>query len=298
MSEDNLLGDYLRARRELVQPDSVGLPVNGIRRVSGLRREEVAMLAGISSDYYLRLEQGRDHNPSIQVLQALARVLQLDSAATDYLLGLGAARPRQRRRRPKRESVQSGIRQLLDVMDLPAFVEGRYFDVLAANALAYALSPNLQPGQNRLRAVFLDPGEKALYPDWDTATAGLVAGFRQSVGSDVDDPGFVQLVGELSLSSERFRRLWARHDVVSFEGAQITLDHPQVGDLTLSREKLAISGTEGQLLVIYHARPGTGSAEKLALLASLARSSASTASKEPEKRRENQPAPRMSRPPE
>jgi len=296
MSEDNLLGDYLRARRELVQPGSVGLPANGIRRVSGLRREEVAMLAGISSDYYLRLEQGRDHNPSIQVLQALARVLQLDRAATDYLLGLGAPQPRQRRRRPKRESVQSGIRQLLDVVDLPAFVEGRYFDVLAANALAYALSPNLQRGQNRLRAVFFDPGERALYPDWDTATAALVAGFRQSVGSDVDDPGFVQLVGELSLSSERFRRLWARHDVTSFEGAQIRLDHPQVGDLTLSREKLAITGTDGQLLVIYHAQPGTGSAEKLALLASLAQSGATVApDADPAA---NQPAPRMSRPPE
>ncbi len=296
MSEDNLLGDYLRARRELVQPGSVGLPANGIRRVSGLRREEVAMLAGISSDYYLRLEQGRDHNPSIQVLQALARVLQLDRAATDYLLGLGAPQPRQRRRRPKRESVQSGIRQLLDVVDLPAFVEDRYFDVLAANALAYALSPNLQRGQNRLRAVFFDPGERALYPDWDTATAALVAGFRQSVGSDVDDPGFVQLVGELSLSSERFRRLWARHDVTSFEGAQIRLDHPQVGDLTLSREKLAITGTDGQLLVIYHAQPGTGSAEKLALLASLAQSGATVAPEADPAA--NQPAPRMSRPPE
>ena len=273
MSEDDLLGDYLRARRELVQPGSVGLPASGNRRVNGLRREEVAMLAGISSDYYLRLEQGRDHNPSIQVLEALARVLQLDQAATDYLLGLAAPQPRQRRRRPKRESVPTGIRQLLDVIGLPAFVEGRYFDVLAANNLAYALSPNLQGGKNRLRSVFLDPAEKALYPDWDQATAGLVAGFRQSVGS-VDDPGFVQLVGELSLSSERFRRLWARHDVLSFEGAPVRLDHPQVGELRLGREKLAITGTEGQLLVIYHAQPGTSSAEKLALLASLAKTAA------------------------
>jgi len=274
VSEDDLLGDYLRARRELVQPGSVGLPASGNRRVNGLRREEVAMLAGISSDYYLRLEQGRDHNPSIQVLEALARVLQLDQAATDYLLGLAAPQPRQRRRRPKRESVPTGIRQLLDVIGLPAFVEGRYFDVLAANNLAYALSPNLQGGKNRLRSVFLDPAEKALYPDWDQATAGLVAGFRQSVGSDVDDPGFVQLVGELSLSSERFRRLWARHDVLSFEGAPVRLDHPQVGELRLGREKLAITGTEGQLLVIYHAQPGTSSAEKLALLASLAKTAA------------------------
>ncbi len=116
--------------------------------------------------------------------------------------------------------------------------------------------------------MFLDPAEQALYPDWDQATAGLVAGFRRSVGRDVDDPGFVQLVGELSLSSEAFRLLWARHDVRSFEGAPVRIDHPQVGELTLSREKLAVGGAEGQLLVVYHGQPGA-SAEKLALLASL-----------------------------
>jgi len=265
-----MLGDYLRARRELIQPESVGLPVTGVRRVAGLRREEVAMLAGISSDYYLRLEQGRDRNPSVQVLEALARVLGLDQVATDYLLGLAAPRPRHRLRRPRRETVPAGIRQLLGVLGLPAFVEGRYFDVLAANDLARALSPNLQPGLNRLRAVFLDPAEQALYPDWDQATAGLVAGFRESVGTDADDPRFVQLVGELSLSSERFRRLWARHDVQSREGMPTRIHHPQVGDLTLSREKLSIGGAAGQLLVIYHAQPGSGSAEKLAILSSLA----------------------------
>jgi transcriptional regulator with XRE-family HTH domain len=276
-----MLGDYLRARRKLVQPDSVGLPVNGVRRVAGLRREEVAMLAGISSDYYLRLEQGRDRNPSIQVLEALARVLRLDRAATDYLLGLATPRPRHRRRRPRRETAPAGIRQLLDVVGLPAFVEGRYFDVLAANGLARVLSPNLQVGQNRLRSVFLDPAEKALYPDWDHATAKLVAGFRESVGTDADDPRFVQLVGELSLSSERFRQLWARHDVQSREGMPTRIHHPQVGDLTLSREKLAIGGAEGQLLVVYHAEPGTSSAEKMALLASLAGPTA-TAGSQPE----------------
>jgi transcriptional regulator with XRE-family HTH domain len=269
MTDANLLGDYLRARRELVQPGSVGLPASGTRRVAGLRREEVAMLAGISSDYYLRLEQGRDRNPSAQVLEALARVLSLDEAATSYLLGLAAPRPR-RPRRPRRETVPAGIRQLLGVVGLPAFVEGRYFDVLAANSLGQALSPNLQPGQNRLRSVFLDPAERALYPDWPQATARLVAGFRESVGTDTDDPRFVQLVGELSLGSERFRQLWARHDVQAREGAVVRLMHPQVGELTLSREKLVISGTAGQLLVIYHAQPGTGSAEKLVLLGSLA----------------------------
>jgi transcriptional regulator with XRE-family HTH domain len=270
VNEKNMLGDYLRARRELIQPDSVGLRVTGVRRVAGLRREEVAMLAGISSDYYLRLEQGRDRNPSAQVLEALARVLRLDQAATEYLLSLAAPRPRHRRRRPRRETVPAGIRQLLDVLGLPAFVEGRYFDVLAANRLAGALSPNLQTGQNRLRDVFLDPAEQALYPDWDRATGRLVAGFRDSVGTDTDDPRFVELVGELSLSSDRFRRLWARHDVQPREGMPTRIDHPQVGELTVSREKLAIGGAEGQMLVIYHAEPGTSSAEKMALLASLA----------------------------
>jgi hypothetical protein len=196
-------------------------------------------------------------------------VLDLDQAATSYLLSLAAPRPA-RPRRPRRETVPAGIRQLLGVVGLPALVEGRYFDVLAANSPALTLSPNLQPGRNRLRAVFLDPAEQALYPDWPQATARLVAGFRESVGTDTDDPRFVQLVGELSLGSERFRQLWARHDVQAREGAVVRLQHPQVGELTLSREKLIIGGTAGQLLVIYHAQPGTGSAEKLALLGSLA----------------------------
>jgi transcriptional regulator with XRE-family HTH domain len=169
VSQNSLLGDYLRARRELVTPEDVGLQATGIRRVTGLRREEVAMLAGISSDYYLRLEQGRDHNPSIQVLEALARVLLLDQAGIDYLLSLATPAPRRRARRPKREHVPASIAELLDTLRLPAFVEGRYFDVLAANSLARALSPNLQAGHNVLRSVFLDPAEKALYPDWTTA---------------------------------------------------------------------------------------------------------------------------------
>ena len=269
MADDpNMLGEYLRARRELVTPDSAGLPQLGTRRVAGLRREEVAMLAGISADYYLRLEQGRDRNPSVQVLESLARVLQLDETGTAYLLSLGSERPRRPRRRPRKETVPSGIRKLLDSLTLPAFVEGRYFDVLAANPLAAALSPRLTTGRNRLRDVFLDPAEQSLYPHWEDATVGLVAGFRESVGTDTDDPRFIELVGELSLASDRFRKLWARHDVRVREGASVTLDHPQVGDLILNREKLAIGGSAGQLLVVYHADRGTTSADKLSLLSS------------------------------
>jgi transcriptional regulator with XRE-family HTH domain len=269
VSETNLLGDYLRARRELVTPESVGLPAGGTRRVPGLRREEIAMLAGISADYYLRLEQGRDRNPSMQVLESLARVLQLDQESTDYLLGLAAPRPRRRASRPRRETVPASILELLDVIGLPAFVEGRYLDVLATNRLATTLSPNVQVGQNRVRSVFLDPAEQVLYPDWEQTTAEFVAGFRESVGSNIDDPRAVELVGELSLGSERFRQLWARHDVQVRRGRPIRMHHPQVGDLTVRCEKLTIGGTDGQMLVVYHAESGTSSADQLALLSSL-----------------------------
>ncbi|MFI7617528.1 helix-turn-helix domain-containing protein [Nonomuraea terrae] len=269
--ESNLLGDYVRARRELVTPAQAGIPVLGVRRVPGLRREEVAMLAGISADYYLRLEQGRDRNPSVQVLESLARVLQLDDDATAYLLRLGAGKPRRRRRRLPKETVPPGVAKLVATLPLPAYVEGRYFDVLAANALATALSPRLVAGANRLRDVFLDPAEQALHSDWENAAAGMVAGFRESVGTDTDDPRFVELVGELSLASPRFSRLWARHDVLACEGASKHLDHPQVGGLRLNRERLGVGGTAGQTLVVLHPDPGTDSADKLALLASALR---------------------------
>lgn len=265
----NLLGDYVRARRELVTPEQAGIPALGVRRVPGLRREEVAMLAGISSDYYLRLEQGRDRNPSVQVLESLARVLLLDDDATAYLLSLGADGPRRRRRRPRKETVPPGVAKLVAALPLPAYVEGRYFDVLVANALATALSPRLVAGANRLRDVFLDPAEQALYPDWADAAAGMVAGFRQSVGTDTDDPRFIELVGELSLASPRFSRLWARHDVDTCVSAPKHIDHPQVGGLRLNRERLGVSGRPGQVLVVHHPDPGSDSAGKLALLASV-----------------------------
>ncbi|WP_432824595.1 helix-turn-helix domain-containing protein [Dactylosporangium sp. CA-092794] len=272
MTRTNALGDYLRARRALVDPADAGLRVVGVRRTPGLRREEVATLAGISADYYLRLEQGRDRNPSPQVLDALARVFGLDAEATHYLMSLSAARPRAPRR-PRRETVPTGIRQLLDVLALPAFVESRMFEVLAANRLATALSPSIRPGLNRLRAMFLDPGERDLHPDWEQAIAGMVAAFRTSLGTDADDPRIEQLVGELSLASEHFRALWARHDVKALAGAPVRMRHPDVGDLELRREKLTIGDTGGQLLVIYHAEPGSPTERALALLGSLAASS-------------------------
>jgi transcriptional regulator with XRE-family HTH domain len=234
-----------------------------------LRREEVAMLAGISSDYYLRLEQGRDHNPSVQVLQSLARVLQLDDTASTYLMSLAAQSIKRRPRRHRRDVVPVGIRGLLDSIGVPAFVESRHYDVLATNDLARAISPNLRVGENRLQAMFLDPAEHALCPDHERAKARMVASFREAVGADTDDPRFIQIVGELSLASERFRQLWARHDVRAREGTQMEMCHPQLGELTLHKERLTIGGGDGLVLVVYHPAPGTGSSEKLAMLASL-----------------------------
>ncbi|WP_410575157.1 helix-turn-helix transcriptional regulator [Amycolatopsis sp. cmx-4-61] len=264
-SEGNRLGAYLRARRGLVTPEQAGIAAGGTRRVPGLRREELAMLAGISADYYLRLERGRDTHPSPQVLDALARVLRLDEAERDYLHSLATPPPRSRRRRTP-ERVPARLHHLLAAVGVPAFVEGRAFDVLAANELATAFSPRLRPGENRLRSLLLDPEEQAFHENWAAAAAGFVAALRESIGVDVDDPRFVELVGELSLSSGRFRELWARHDVRALDGGTTTVHHPVLGRLQLHRDKLPVDGV---LLVLYYADAGSESAEKLALLASL-----------------------------
>lgn len=268
-SKENMLGEYLRAQRSRVSPDQVGLPLGSNRRVPGLRRSEVALLAGISSDYYLRLEQGRDRRPSQQILEALAQVFRLDPTGTAYLLSLTDQPTTRVRRRPRRETVPESLGLLLGSVNLPAFVEGRYLDVLAANPLATALSPRLAAGRNRLQDVFLDPDEQALYPDWDDTTARLVAGFRRSVGTDTNDGRFIDLVGELSLASDRFRSLWAQQDVQPRQNWPLTIDHPLVGVLTLNREKLIVGDTaQALVLALYHPTPGSGSADKLAILAS------------------------------
>ncbi|ARJ06617.1 transcriptional regulator [Cnuibacter physcomitrellae] len=269
---DNPLGEYLKARRALVSPAQVGLPGGPNRRVSGLRREEVALLAGISADYYLRLERGRDANPSAQVLEALARVLQLDDVERDYLLGLTAPRPRTRpRRRPER--VPARVHDLLASIGVPAFVEGRTYDVLASNALAVAFSPRLQPGRNRLRDLLLDPEEQAFQSDWAAAADAFIATFRGSVGDSTNDARVIEIVGELSVASERFRAAWARHDVRALDGGATTVHHPLLGDLQILRDKLPIGDV---ILVVYYAEEGSESAEKLTLLGSLAAPSAAT----------------------
>ncbi|WP_267422618.1 MULTISPECIES: helix-turn-helix domain-containing protein [unclassified Curtobacterium] len=267
----NRLGEYLLARRGLVTPEQVGLGPGGNRRVTGLRREEVALLAGISLDYYLRLERGRDSNPSTQVLESLARVLQLDDVETEFLLGLGATRPRSRRRRPA-ERVPPRLHQLLATLELPAFIEGRHFDVLAANAIATAFSPRLTPGENRLRSLLLDAEEREFHDDWETATADAVASFRHTVGDDVTDARAVEVVGELSMASARFRSLWARQDVRRLAGNSTVVHHPSLGTMRLHREKFPV---DGLLFVVYHPDADGESAEKVRLLAAMASSSGS-----------------------
>lgn len=265
----NALGEYLRARRGLVTPAQAGLVVHGTRRVPGLRREEVAMLAGLSADYYLRLERGRDRNPSTQVLESLARVLLLDDAHLQHLMGLVGERPRARTTR-RAESVPPGIAALVSTLTQPAYVEGRWFDVLVSNPAAQALSPRFAVGGNQLRSLFLDPDEQALYPDWNGAAACLAANLRRSVGTDVDDPRFIELVGELSLASPEFSALWARHDVKVQSGGVMRFQHPVVGTLSLNRERLEVEGSSGLHLVIHHADAGSADEEKLALLVAAA----------------------------
>ena len=272
MSTPNTLGEFLRARREQLRPENVGLEGTGHRRTPGLRREEVAMLAGISTDYYLRLEQGRDRTPSVQVTEAISRVLRLDPDEAAYLHTLARPRPK-RAPRQRPEKVTPGTLRLLTALPMPAFVQDRYLNVLAANPMAQALSPNMRPGVNRLLAAFLDPAEKDLHEDWEQSTAAAVGQLRATMGAETSDSRMAALVGELSMKSDRFRRLWATQDVVRRAGGPVRLRHPEVGDLELHREKLIVAGTEGQLLVIFHADPDTASAEALTLLGTITASS-------------------------
>lgn len=261
------LGVYLRARREIVRPEDVGLPPGGRRRVPGLRREELALLAGISTDYYLRLEQGRDQNPSPQVLDALARVLQLDEPATAHLHAL-ASPPRRNHKLTEPDHVSPGIRQLISTWwsQTPVIVLNRYMDVLASNALATAMSPIFHPGVNVIRAAFLDKDLRSLYLNWDEMSIRAVAGLRALVGTKLEDGRVVELVGELTTASPEFQRLWVRHDVSPRGAGVAQLNHPRVGEVTLQYERLAVAGTHGQLIVVFHAEPGSPSAERLAQL--------------------------------
>ena len=262
----NALGDYLRARREQVRPEDVGLVPGARRRVRGLRREELAMLAGISSDYYLRLEQGRDTHPSAQVLDALARALQLDIQGTEYLHQL-ANPPGSRREQPDLEAAADGLDELIDQFLMPAIVANRYQDVLAANPIARALSPGFEPGQNFLRWRLTEPAAKEFFVDWEDATDVAVSGLREVAGNAPDDPRMRALVDEFSAASARFRELWARAEV-GYRAGVTHVRHSRVGDLYLYRNRLSVPHSGGQHLIIFRAEPGSPSAAALQKLRS------------------------------
>jgi transcriptional regulator with XRE-family HTH domain len=271
MAPRQQLAEFLRARRQRLKPEDVGLPVGDRRRVPGLRREEVASLAGLSADYYVRLEQGRDHRPSDQVLESLATALRLDADATGHLFALAHPGPQMARAlAPTEEHVDPTLQELLDGWTMtPTLVHGRRLDVLASNPVARVLSPLSEPGRNMLRAVFLEYDVRAGYENLDKVLETTVAYFRAAAGSDVGDPWFASLVAELSSESAEFRRLWARHDVRMALDGQIGYRHRIVGSMSLRYQTAAV-GNSGQRLFMVHADPGTPDAESLALLAALA----------------------------
>ncbi|MFE6309421.1 helix-turn-helix domain-containing protein [Nocardiopsis sp. NPDC057823] len=266
------LEGFLRARRDRVRPEDVGLPGSGRRRVPGLRREEVAILAGVSTDYYMRLEQGRERNPSPQVLDALARALLLDGEAADHLHRLALAGGRRNRGAARPERVNPHLLRLLDRWsDTPAFVLGGTLDMVARNRLAAALHADFTVTDNLARMTFLDPAARGFHRDWDRSAAAVVAELHKAAGARADDPRLNALVGELSLKSTDFRTLWARHDVRGKSGGAKRLHHSAVGPLDLHYESFTVNNADGhgQQLVVYQAEPGSPSEEALALLGSL-----------------------------
>ena len=270
MDSENPIGQFLRARRELVDPAELGLEAGPRRRVSGLRREEVALLAGVSTDYYVRLEQGRERNPSAQVVEALARALQLDEESVAHLHKLASPGPARRRRAPRRERVSRQLVQLMDAWpQTPALVLGRCLAVLAGNSLGKALFGGHEHSEDLIRLVFLDPDAREFYPDWERVAVNTVGGLRATAGLDPDDPLLIETVGELSVKSPEFRRLWARHDIRQKTKETKRFHHRLVGGLTLHYESLTVNSAPGQQLVVYQADPGSPSEEALALLGSL-----------------------------
>lgn len=264
---DDLAG-FLRTRRSRVDPASVGIPTDSRRRVAGLRREEVAHLSGVSVDYYVRLEQGRATQPSEQVLDALARVLDLDGTEREHLYRL----TRQRRRAAKAPGgrLRPELLRVLDLVpDAPALIMNHRLDVLAGNRLARLLLGQPMPGLNTARHIFLEEAERGLYADWDTCTLDVVGHLRLAAGKYPDDPRLASLIGELAMGSERFRRLWARADVRARTHGRKAYRHPLVGLLELHQENFSLPDEPGVELLVQSAPPGSPAEDGLRLLAGL-----------------------------
>ncbi|MER7794361.1 helix-turn-helix transcriptional regulator [Streptomyces sp. NPDC097640] len=277
MDQNGELGDFLRSRRARLRPEDAGVAFSGgARRVPGLRREEVAHLAGVSTDYYARLEQGRHPHVSEAVLEAVARALRLDDTERGYLFELvRRGTPGPGRRRPAGgPRMRPAVHRMLDVLNdvSPALVVNHRSDVLAANHLAKALITDFDAlpyrDRNLARFVLLHPAARELYADWDKAAETFVASLRLAAGSHPDDRQLNELVGELSIKVPEFRTWWAGHRVDQCAHGTQRLDHPVVGQLTLSYETLALPADPDQSICLYTAEPGSPSAQTLRLLAS------------------------------
>ncbi|MFI6208351.1 helix-turn-helix transcriptional regulator [Streptomyces sp. NPDC051041] len=270
------LGDFLRARRSRLRPRDVGLEPGGRRKVTGLRREELALLAGLSTDYYQRMEQGREVRPSDDVLDALAGALGLNDEERRHLFTLARAARRPVPARVDRapEKVPDSTRRLLRVMDTPAVVLGRHLDLLAWNPMAEALlgSPDAHPPHrlNMLLLLFDDTltGERSC-PDWERQALDYIGMMRAAVATDPTHPRATAVVGELSIRSAEFRRLWARHDVRASVSGTKTFRVPGVGDIVLDWDTYQLPGEPGPFMLAYTAEPGSVDADRLQLLASL-----------------------------
>jgi transcriptional regulator with XRE-family HTH domain len=269
--------EFLTSRRAKLKAADVGLPDYGIRRVPGLRREEVAVLAGVSVPYYTRLERGDLSGASDSVLEALARALQLDDAERAHLFDLArAAQPLARppRRKPAKHSIRPSVQQLLDAMTgAAAHIGNDRLDILGANPLGRALYLEMFDGQERpnaARFVFLDPRARDFYIQWDRIARDVVATLRSAAGRNPYDRDLTDLVGELSTRSEEFRQHWAKHDVRFHISGVKHFHHSQVGELELNYERLEVVFDTGLTIFTYTANPGTRSAEALSLLGSLA----------------------------
>jgi transcriptional regulator with XRE-family HTH domain len=271
--------EFLTSRRERISPAQAGLPAygGGNRRVKGLRREEVALLAGVSIDYYVRMERGNLGGASEAVLDGVANALQLDEAERAHLFDLArAAQPASpRQRRSKTSGVTQGIEQILDAMtDAPAWVRNARHDMLAANRLARALyAPILADPRrpaNNARFVYLDPAAHEFFADWDSAADDIAGMLRSEAGSNPRDKQLVELIGELSTRSEEFRRRWAAHNVRFHRTGRKRIHHPVVGTLDLDYEAMEFPAHPGLTLLAYTAPAGTPTADSLRMLASWA----------------------------
>ncbi|GAA2142832.1 helix-turn-helix domain-containing protein [Actinomadura napierensis] len=278
--------EFLMSRRAKVTPAQAGLPAGLNRRVPGLRRSEVAMLAGVSVEYYSRLERGAVRGASAAVLNAIADTLHLDDAERAHLFDLARAADgipasgRRRRRATRPAAMRPALAWTLEaITDAVAFVRNTRMDVLAANALGRAFYSPLIGDAGRVpnlaRFLFLDPAAHDFYPDWDRFAQMSVAMIRAEAGRDPHDRGLQDLVGELSTHSETFRRLWGAHDVHILGAGTKRFHHPDVGELVLAHEELAVTAEPGLALIVYTAQPGSASDERLRLLGSLAAETAS-----------------------